>query len=84
MEILLKTPDQVTDSSNRLRRSMFDMVFNLGITKLKSQYIKFNGFIKSEKWDDAAKQSNRTGISPARNKYVFDLLKAANKKAKTP
>lgn len=62
-----------------VQKALFDMVFNLGITKLKSQYIKFNGFIKSEKWDEAAKQSNRVGISPLRNKYVFDLLKAAKK-----
>jgi len=33
---------------------------------------------------DAAKQSNRIGISPVRNVYVFDLLKATNNKAKTP
>lgn len=68
-----------------VQKALFDMVFNLGITKLKNQYIKFNGFIKSEKWGDAAKQSNRVGISPTRNKYVFDLFKAAqNKKPKTP
>ncbi len=67
-----------------VQKALFDMAFNLGITKLKNQYVKFNGFIKLEKWDEAAKQSNRVGISPVRNKYVFDLLKAANKKVKTP
>jgi len=67
-----------------VQKALFDMVFNLGFTKLKNQYVKFNGFIKLEKWDDAAKQSNRIGISPARNKYVFGLLKSANKKSKTP
>lgn len=66
------------------QKALFDMVFNLGITKLKNQYVKFNEFIKSEKWDDVAKQSNRLGISPLRNRYVFDLFKAAhNKKPKT-
>ncbi|MFA7553498.1 MAG: hypothetical protein WCY88_04540 [Spongiibacteraceae bacterium] len=63
-----------------IQKALFDMVFNLGITKLKKQYVKLNGFIKSEKWDDAAKQSNRVGISPTRNKYVFDLFKAAHNK----
>ncbi len=67
-----------------VQKALFDMVFNLGITKLKTEYVKFNGFIKLEKWDDAAKHSNRVGISPVRNKYVFDLLKAANNKVKTP
>jgi GH24 family phage-related lysozyme (muramidase) len=69
---------------SEVQKALFDMVFNLGITKLKNQYIKFNGFIKSEKWDDAAKQSNRLGISPIRNKYVFDLFKAAHSKQPTP
>ena len=70
---------------SEVQKALFDMVFNLGITKLKNQYVKFNGFIKSEKWDDAAKQSNRIGISPTRNKYVFDLFRTAhNKKPKAP
>ena len=63
-----------------VQKALFDMVFNLGITKLKNQYIKLNGSIKLEKWDDAAKQSNRIGISATRNKYVFDLFKAAHRK----
>lgn len=68
-----------------VQKALFDMVFNLGITKLKSQYVRFNGFIKTEKWDDAAKQSNRMGISPVRNKYVLDLFKTAHKnKPKAP
>lgn len=68
------------DMPIEVQKALFDMVFNLGITKLKSQFVKFNGFIKSESWDDAAKQSNRIGISPIRNKYVFDLFKAASNK----
>jgi len=67
-----------------VQKALFDMVFNLGISKLKNQYVKFNGFIKLEKWDDAAKQSNRVGISPIRNGYVLNLFKTAyNKKPKT-
>ena len=60
-----------------VQKALFDMVFNLGITKLKNQYVNMNGFIKSEKWKDAAKQSNRLGISGTRNKYVADLFNAA-------
>lgn len=68
-----------------VQKALFDMVFNLGVTKLKSQYVKLNDAIKKEKWDEAAKQSNRIGISPARNKYVLDLFKAAyNNKPKNP
>ncbi|MBQ4891764.1 hypothetical protein J8L86_18110 [Shewanella sp. MMG014] len=60
--------------------ALFDMVFNLGITKLKNQYVKFNSLIKQEKWAEAAKQSNRVGISPIRNQYVMKLLKLAQQK----
>ncbi len=68
-----------------VQKALFDMVFNLGITKLKKQYTKMNDFIKTTSWEDAAKQSNRIGISATRNKYVFDLFKAAhNQKPKTP
>lgn len=63
-----------------VQKALFDMVFNLGITRLRNQYIKFNGFIKSEDWGGAAKQSNRVGVSPARNKYVFDLFDSAQNK----
>lgn len=68
-----------------VQKALFDMVFNLGITKLKNQYTKMNGFIKVEKWADAAGQSNRMGISPLRNKYVFGLFMQAEKsKPKAP
>lgn len=62
-----------------VQKSLFDMVFNLGITKLKNQYTKMNGHIKTENWNEAAKQSNRIGISPLRNKYVYNLFLKANK-----
>ncbi|WP_226664776.1 hypothetical protein [Microbulbifer aggregans] len=33
--------------------ALFDMIFNLGATKLKGQFIKFNAAIKSEDWKTA-------------------------------
>ena len=67
-----------------VQKALFDMVFNLGLTKLISQYTKFNAALKTEKWGDAAKQSNRVGIDAMRNKYVFDLLLAAQKQQGKP
>lgn len=67
-----------------VQKALFDRVFNLGLTKLKSRYTKFNTAKKSENWGDAAKQSNRIGIAPARNKYVYDLFIKAQKKQNKP
>ncbi len=59
------------------QKGLFDMVFNLGITKLKGQYTKMNFLIKQRKWAEAAKESNRKGIGPTRNKLVKSLFNAA-------
>lgn len=60
-----------------VRLALFDMIFNLGMTKLNSDFPTFNKYIKSNKWGKAAEQSNRVGISKSRNKYVKDLLESA-------
>lgn len=67
-----------------VQKALLDMVFNLGITKLKSHYTQFNAAVKAERWGDAAKQSDRAGINPMRNKYVSHLLISAQKNQKKP
>lgn len=69
---------------SEVQKALFDMVFNLGLTKLKNQYTKFNTALKTKQWGNAAKQSNRFGVSAMRNKYVFDLLLAAQKQISKP
>jgi len=54
--------------------ALFDMVFNLGATKLVSSFPKFNAAIKIDDFKEAAKQSHRLDISDQRNKYVEKLL----------
>lgn len=53
------------------------MIFNLGMTKLNNDFPTFNKYIKSNSWKKAAEQSNRLGISKARNSYVKNLLEEA-------
>lgn len=59
---------------DEVQMALFDMVFNLGMTNLRSAWPKFNGAIKIEDWKTAAAESSRRQVSPARNGYVRDLL----------
>ena len=69
---------------SEVRLALFDMIFNLGMTNLKNKFPTFNKYIKAKNWSDAAKESNRSDVSDARNKYAKDLLeKAAKDSAKT-
>ena len=69
---------------SEVQQALLDMVFNLGITRLKNQYVNMNTHIKNEKWGDAALQSNRLGIQAARNIHVKRLFLAAQAKVKKP
>ena len=66
-----------------VRLALFDMIFNLGMTNLKSKFPTFNKYIKAKNWSEAAKESNRSDVSDARNKYVKDLLEKAAKDSAT-
>ena len=60
-----------------VRLALFDMIFNLGATKLSRGFPTFDRHINNRQWADAARESHRRGISEARNEYVFDLLNQA-------
>lgn len=68
---------------SEVRLALFDLIFNLGMTKLKAQFVVFNKKIKAKDWKEAANQSSRTGIGADRNKYVKDLLLKAAKASAT-
>ena len=57
-----------------VKLALFDMIFNLGMPRLKTGYPKFNKYIKVKDYKNAALESNRKGISAQRNQYVKDLL----------
>lgn len=63
-----------------VQMALFDMIFNLGMTNLRTSWPKFNGAIKIEDWKTAAAESRRSQVSPARNRYVRDLLLMAYQK----
>ncbi|ACV25674.1 hypothetical protein [Kangiella koreensis] len=65
---------------DEVQMALFDMIFNLGMTNLRSAWPKFNGAMKIEDWKTAAEESRRRQVSSARNHYVRDLLLVAYQK----
>ncbi|MBR9830186.1 MAG: hypothetical protein GYB41_16370 [Oceanospirillales bacterium] len=57
-----------------IKLALFDMIFNLGLTKLRRGFPRFNQHIHNRNWTAAAKESHRLGISEARNRSVHKLL----------
>jgi GH24 family phage-related lysozyme (muramidase) len=54
--------------------ALYDMIFNLGLPKLKHGFPRFNHHIRNRNWAAAADESHRRGISESRNRHVHDLL----------
>ena len=50
--------------------ALFDMAYNLGITKLTSQFPTFVKAVKDKDWTTAAKECKRGGIGDARNDWA--------------
>ncbi|MBE1285410.1 MAG: hypothetical protein GJ676_19010 [Rhodobacteraceae bacterium] len=67
--------------SDEVRLALFDMIFNLGMTRLKKKFPTFVQAIKDEDWKKAASESKRKGISGKRNAYVKKLLETEAKKS---
>lgn len=65
---------------DEVQMALFDMIFNLGMTNLRTSWPKFNGAIKIEDWQTAAAESRRRQISATRNNYVRDLFLLAHQK----
>lgn len=64
------------------RLALFDMIFNVGTTNLKTAWPTFNQAIKDRNWQKAADNSARKPpVSAARNMYVKGLFERAAKTA---
>lgn len=66
------------DFHQNVQLALFDMIFNLGATKLVKSFPKFNEALKKDDFKEAAKQSHRLDIDETRNKYIKKLLEDAN------
>lgn len=65
---------------DEVQLALFDMMFHLGMTNLRTSWPKFNGAIKIEDWRTAAVESWRIKVPTARNNYVRDLFSIAYQK----
>lgn len=57
--------------------AIFDMGYNLGVGKLKSQFPKFCKAVNNMDWSTAAQQCHRNGISEMRNQWTRAQLESA-------
>jgi GH24 family phage-related lysozyme (muramidase) len=60
-----------------VRLALFDMIFNLGATKLRNSYLAFNRAITKGEWEQAGSECFRKGIQLTRNNYVKGLFQKA-------
>ena len=70
-------PEDFDQLDKDVQAALFDMIFNLGLTKLKNKFTKFDSAIKAGDWKKAAAESNRSQLSAQRNVYVENKLLAA-------
>jgi len=78
--IYRKTNGYTEDFDNmheNIQLALFDMIFNLGASKIVNVFKKFDAAIKAGDWKKAASESNRVDVNIARNQYVKELLATA-------
>lgn len=61
--------------------ALFDMIFNLGASGLRTKFPKFNKAIRQRNWKEAASESNRPQLGVERNRDIRDLFLKAEEKA---
>jgi len=70
------------DYPTEARLALLDMIFNLGMTKLRNLFPKLNKAVKAKNWAEAVAESRRKSpVSDARNNYVKALFEVAAKDA---
>lgn len=62
---------------SKVQLALYDMIFNLGQTKLQKNFPSFDAAIMARDWQKAADESHRSGIQQERNDYVRNLLEEA-------
>lgn len=79
LRVIYRSFDQYPSS---VRLALFDMIFNLGATRLRTGWPSLNKAIAKEDWVAAAAESRRAPpVSPTRNTYVQELFLTAAREA---
>lgn len=65
------------------RLALFDMIFNLGLTRLRALWPNLNAAVSKRNWKRAAEESRRSPpVSDTRNQYVKELFERASEQAR--
>lgn len=67
-------PEDFDKLHDNVQLALFDMIFNLGASKIVTKFPSFNKALKAGDWKKAATESNRPDVSAARNQYVKQLF----------
>lgn len=67
-------PNNFEKYEYNLQLALFDMIFNLGATKLRNGFPNFHSAFKAHDYKKMAIESHRSGINNDRNNYVRDLI----------
>jgi GH24 family phage-related lysozyme (muramidase) len=73
-------PDDFDTLPKNVQIGLFDMIFNLGASKIVNVFQGFDTAVKAGDWAKAAQECNRPQLSSARNTYVKNLFLSAVKK----
>ncbi|MGH8085991.1 MAG: hypothetical protein ACREPV_12060 [Lysobacter sp.] len=60
-----------------VRLALFDLIFNVGATDLRTKWPSMNKAIRVQDWEEAGRESNRPEVGLDRNTYVRELFNAA-------
>ena len=71
-------PDDFDDLPELVQMALFDLVFNLGATRLRSVFLNLDRAIRAGDWQRAATEAHRPQVSAARNLYVRQLFLSAS------
>lgn len=72
-------PEDFDKLPKDVQKALFDMIFNLGASKIVNVFKSFDAAVKAGNWSTAATESRRSGIQASRNEYVQKLFEAAAK-----
>jgi GH24 family phage-related lysozyme (muramidase) len=76
--------DDFDNLHSNVQLALFDMIFNLGASKIVNVFPSFDTAIKKGDWKKAASEANRPDVSSARNQYVKQLLLSVPAAVATP
>ncbi|SBS29330.1 hypothetical protein MSP8887_01048 [Marinomonas spartinae] len=81
---LIKVFPEYPTFPNEAKMALLDLIFNVGMTNLNTQWPRLKKAVLNQNWEKAAQESNRKyPIPPERNNYVKNLFEKAAKKNQT-